>query len=231
MATQVKFKSKIWQGATLLINDLSEFESGGSPTYSLAITLPDGSVLTLADGAFPDSNEIWDTIFTTLDSDYLEQDLIQSDWTEIIPTDTETGYYVTAEDVADVIDDGDATYVDSDGETADWSYTEFPAGVYKLVLTVTVTGTGAGTYTFTRYIVNMYTIEQDIYEYIEDYLEAHVDETIPKHQVDALRDMALKLQMIDFAVRLDLEAGNYTAANEKIAAIEDICDTGVYTFK
>jgi hypothetical protein len=197
----------------------------------IAITFPDLSVLTIKSTFFTDPNYLTIANIGTKITAYYNANLFGDlqKW-GFDTTVTSKFLHISIADLKNADNSAKFTYKDSTGTTKTFDYTILPDGVYKF-LTAGDTNPGAVPVDF--YSRNLSTAESDAYlaTNINSYLTLQVDEAAYQQDIDTLKDLIMKLMIIQYGARYDFNNGYFTNANTKATAIRSIIDTGVYIFK
>jgi len=194
---------------------------------AVVITFPDLSVLTLKSTFFlspyylPVGNI--DTLLTSYYSINLLADLQKWGY----DTDAlDLFMHISVDDLKAAGNSAKFTYKDAAGSVIPFDYSVLPDGVYK----VFTSGSG-GTVTYTSRVLTTAVSDEYLSTSINSYLLLRADETAYKQDLDNMKDLVLKLMIIQYALRYDFSHGYYSEANIKAASLKTIVDTGVYIFK
>jgi len=237
--TSLTFNSNIWGGKALLLQ-YSVVYGGGESGYvpKLEVLFPDNSLLTINVLAFAAKFGTLDDWNTAADPEYwsnMKLDLSKWNWLTI-PESTASILLLPLEDLKDAnrYPGGSLTeyftYEDADGIPIEFpDVPSFPVGIYKVTMKGTVTGTTDRN--DSRRVMCLSEIEDHIARYINMYTDLRSDENATRSEIETLRDMVMKLMMIEYTARYDFSRNKYEDSNEKIQSLKLICESGEYSYK
>ncbi len=229
------FNSNIWGGKVLLLQYGVSYGAGESEYIpTLEVVFPDQSTLAInIAGVVANFGTIdhWDSNASAEYWSNIKLDLSKWNWLTL-PEDSASLLLVSLDYLKDIANyPGWFSYTDSDGIAIDFpDIEELPVGIYKVTMKGAVTGSLIAMNEVRR-VMCLSAIEDHISEYITEYTELKSDDASTRQEVDELRDMVMKLMMIEYAARYDFSRNKYADSDEKIQALKLICESGVYSYK
>lgn len=243
MANSLSYKANIWLGKYILYQETVILDAGNTSDTAIVITLPNGYNLKISKAgvaACTKTITAWNTDANAADWSNIKKDLKRWGW----DTTPESGTYLCMIDL-DLLTNsayypGGSLTQYFDYEKASGIDASFPNvdvvsdGVYKFVSTVGVydiTSSPVEDLVETRRILSFAVSDQGLATKIDDYFDKHADESIPLVTINTLRDLTMKLLMLQYSARYDFSRNSYTEANEKAVALESAISTGVFPYK
>ena len=223
-------KSTIRKGEALVLQILSTgvYADFTADSIPVLMTFPDGSILSIKSTFFLDPNYLAISTIGSKITAYYATNLLTDLQKWGYDTDlTDKFIHISLDDIKSNL--SKVSYTTSDLVDIPFSYTKFPDGVYKLW--VNGTATGAIDVDYTCRVLTTAVSDAYLSTSANAYLDLKQDETAYKQDVDNLKDLVLKLMIIQYAIRYDFSYGYYTNANVKADALKTIVDTGVFIFK